>query len=132
HDRQSRIHIPLVARAHETDRVSSGLLPSARDRTTDEAIGARDKQCAGSRQTCYSWRVGNSRTTRPGFPATTEREGTVRVTTLPAPTTERSPISTPFRIDALKPIHVLFPIRIRRRATLCHGLFSRGFSASWR
>ena len=44
----------------------------------------------------------NRRTTRAGLPATTTSGSTSRITTLPAPTTERGPISTwsPMRIGA--------------------------------
>lgn len=41
-----------------------------------------------------------------GFPATTEKGFTFRVTTLPAPTTEPRPIVTPFKIRDLAPINV--------------------------
>src|SRR5690606_9050897 len=48
--------------------------------------------------------------TRAGFPATTTSAGTSRVTTLPAPTTARSPMVTPGRMIAPPPIHTSFPL----------------------
>ena len=40
-----------------------------------------------------------------GFPATKQPGGTSRVTTLPAPTMAPSPMVTPFKMMALRPIH---------------------------
>src|SRR5262245_11051939 len=97
-----------AARAHERDQLTTGLAPRPRDRTPDESIGAGHQQRAACGQAPCPARGGSSRMARAGFPATTVRGGTVRVTTLPAATTARSPISTPFRIEALKPIHDLF------------------------
>jgi hypothetical protein len=44
------------------------------------------------------------RRTRAGFPAATTSGGTSRVTTLPAPMTDRSPILTPGRITLPAPM----------------------------
>ena len=54
--------------------------------------------------------VGNSRTTRWPSPTTTESAGTSWRTTVPAPTTERSPIRTPLRTTTSVPIHTPSPM----------------------
>ena len=61
--------------------------------------------------------VFNSRTSRAGLPATTVKGGTSRVTTERAPTTAPSPIETPLRIVAPKPIQDLSPIATRATLT---------------
>ena len=47
---------------------------------------------------------------RAGFPATTVRGGTERVTMAPAPTTQPAPSVTPFKMIARLPIHTLSSI----------------------
>ena len=49
-----------------------------------------------------------SRTTVAGFPVTTEKSGTFRVTTEPAPTIALSPIVIPGKIVAFAPIDAPF------------------------
>ena len=61
-----------------------------------------------------------------GFPTTRAWGGTVRVTTLPAPTIANSPISIPHRIVALAPI--VAPCRISVGANSdCRLILARGF-----
>src|SRR5262249_36825821 len=72
----------------------------------------------------------SSFTTRAGLPATTTSGGTSRVTTAPAPTTDRSPIVTPFSTTALSPIHTSSPIVTGRTPSGGVGSPARRLSAS--
>lgn len=56
---------------------------------------------------------------RAGTPATTTSGGTLRVTTVPAPTMERAPMRTPGRIMAPAPIHTSSSTTMGLRSISC-------------
>src|SRR5437763_16747912 len=72
------------------------------DEMAADESGASGDEDAPSRR--RHWPSSIRRSTRAGLPATTVRAGTFLVTTLPAPTIARSPISTPHRMVEPDPI----------------------------
>ena len=76
--------------------------------------GALGLAGVGGRESVSPQSTGAARdfTTRAGFPATTESEGTDRVTTARAATIDRSPMVTPLRMVAHAPIQTSLPMTI--------------------
>src|SRR5690606_33997565 len=99
----------FVAHRQATDKLSGS--PPKPPRTSKASSDSRPSSTA----ICDD--VGTAqagRFDRAGLPKTVAPEGTLRVTTLPAPTSASSPISTPGRISAPLPIQTLRPMRTGR------------------
>ena len=89
---------PDYSESNSSDRCRDGVLLGSNE--GEEPFGG------GEKKTLYL--LGR---TRAGFPATVVLDATSRVTTLPAPMTQFSPMVIPGKRMALPPIHELRPMR---------------------